>query len=65
MKDDDEVVFMLEHDEYMRNFIISIVSPSSMEPDDLAACLITLSDDMTNHPEQFFKYKLATNTESH
>lgn len=65
MQDEDEVVFMIEHDEYMRNFLVSIVAPESLCSSDLAACLRTLAQDMEDNPDTFFKYKLATNGETH
>ena len=65
MKDDDEVEFLVEHDEEMKNFFITISSKSDFAPEELAACLRSLAADIEKDPKLFLKGFSAYNFDCH
>ena len=53
MQDEDEVVMLVEHDEYMQKFFVTISTGKVLEMNEFAACLRSLAEDIDKDPDQF------------
>ena len=53
MQNEDEVTFLVEHDELMQNFFITINSTGCLKMSELSACIRSLAEDIDKDPEGF------------
>lgn len=63
--DEDEIQFLVEHDEDMKSFIITISTAISLSPEDLTACLRGLASDIEADPNEFLRGFSAYNFDCH
>lgn len=64
MKDHDEIVFLLEHDEEFKNYILAVTSKVKMSPDEFIVALESLLEDIKVNPEEYFE-AFQTNDQNH
>lgn len=65
MDESDEVTYMIEHDEDMTEFILTVKASSSMSPDEFCMSLSSLVSDIEKDPEAYFVNFQLTNKGNH
>lgn len=65
MQDEEEVTFKIAHDSFQTMWSITIESPSTIDIDELAACLRSLAKDIDEDPEIFNRKANNTDFECH
>lgn len=65
MNDNDEITYLIEHDEYYKTFLISVISPKTMTGREFAKSLKSLLIDIEQDPDQFFESFVATTADKH
>lgn len=63
--DKDEIDFLIEHDEEMKSFFITISTQESLSPEELIGCLRSLASDIETDPKEFLRGFSAYNFDCH
>jgi len=62
---EDEIDFLIEHDEEMKSFFITISTEVSLSPEELIGCLRALACDIEDCPKEFLTGFSSYNFDCH